>query len=41
MVADISGNITYENEQVSLILNKNELVGKKITDLDIKSLNYV
>jgi len=41
MVADISGNITYENEQVSLILNKNELVGKKITDLDIKSLNYL
>ena len=41
MVADISGNITYENEQVSLILNKNELVGKKITDLDVKSLNYL
>jgi two-component system phosphate regulon sensor histidine kinase PhoR len=41
MIADISGNITYENEQVSLILNKNELVGKKITDLDVKSLNYL
>jgi len=24
-----------------LILNKNELVGKKITDLNIKSLNYL
>ena len=41
IVADIDGKITYENEQVSLILNKNELVGKKITDLNIKSLNYL
>ncbi|MDC3103040.1 ATP-binding protein [Gammaproteobacteria bacterium] len=41
IVADIGGKITYENEQVSLILNKNELVGKKITDLNIKSLNYL
>ena len=41
MVADIAGKITYENEQVSLILNRNELVGKKITDLNIKSLNYL
>ena len=41
IVADIDGKITYENEQVSLILNKNELVGKQITDLKIKSLNYL
>ena len=41
IVADIGGKITYENEQVSLILNKNELIGKKITDLNIKSLNYL
>ena len=41
IVADIGGKITYENEQVSLILNRNELVGKKITDLNIKSLNYL
>ena len=41
IVADIDGKITYENEQVSLILNKNELVGKKITDINIKSLNYL
>ena len=26
---------------MSLILNKNELIGKKITDLNIKSLNYL
>ena len=41
IVADIDGNITYENEQFSQILNLNPVSGMNIEDLDIKSLDYL
>ncbi len=41
IVADIDGNITYENEKFSQILNLNPVSGMNIEDLDIKSLDYL
>ena len=41
IVADIDGNITFENEQFSQILNLNEVNGMNIEDLNIKSLDYL
>ena len=39
IVADINGDITFENEQFSQIMNLNEVNGMNIEDLKIKSLD--
>ena len=41
IVANENGDIKYENEQFSKILNLEEVNGKNIQDLNIKSLNYL
>lgn len=41
IVANGNGDIKYENEQFSQILNLDEVNGKNIQDLNIKSLNYL
>ena len=41
IVANENGDIKYENEQFSQILNLEEVNGKNIQDLNIKSLNYL
>jgi len=41
IVANENGDIKYENEQFSQILNLDEVNGKNIQDLNIKSLNYL
>ena len=41
IVANENGDIKYENEQFSQILNLDEVNGKNIQDLKIKSLNYL
>ena len=41
IVANGNGDIKYENEQFSQILNLDEVNGKNIQDLNIKSLDYL
>lgn len=41
IVANGNGDIKYENEQFAQILNLDEVNGKNIQDLNIKSLNYL
>ena len=41
IVANENGDIKYENEQFSQILNLDEVNGKNIQDLNIKSLDYL
>ena len=41
IVANENGDIKYENEQFAQILNLDEVNGKNIQDLNIKSLNYL
>ena len=41
IVANENGDIKYENEQFSQILNLEEVNGKNIQDLNIKSLDYL
>ena len=41
IVANENGDIKYENEQFAQILNLDEVNGKNIQDLNIKSLDYL
>ena len=41
VVTDIEGNITFENDQFSQILNLKNVHGQNIKDLGIKSLGYL
>ena len=41
IVANRDGDIKYENEKFSQILNLSEVIGKNIEELNIKSLNYL
>ena len=41
VVTDNNGNITFENDQFTQILNLKNVNGKNIKDLDIKQLGYL
>ena len=41
IVTNVDGDITYENEKFTEILNLDDITGKNISDLNIKSMNYL